>query len=128
MLFILSYICIGLIQTNPGMKADYGKNPGNPLQLNSIVASRLFLNTLVNAAGYHIVYHRLGSLPCRDDRPVIDHYEIMTSDNHYDDLFINIYNETNSWIPPDGYLFEDNLDSQLMICQNMKRAKSMRMK
>ena len=91
------------------MKADYGKNPDNPIQLNSIVASRLFLNNLVNESGYHILYHRLGSLPLKAGRPIIDHYEVMSSDNHYDDIFINIYNEANDWTPPAGYLFEDDL-------------------
>ena len=92
------------------MKADYGKNPDNPIQLNSIVASRLYLNNLVDASGYHILYHRRGSLPMRASRPIIDHYEIMTSDNRYDDIFINIYNETNDWTPPAGYLFEDDME------------------
>jgi len=92
------------------MKADYDKNPDNPIQLNSIVASRLFLNNLVNAGGYHILYHRLGSLPLKASRPIIDHYEVMSSDNRYDDIFINIYNETNDWTPPAGYLFEDDME------------------
>jgi hypothetical protein len=73
------------------------------------VASRLFLDNLVSANGYHILYHRKGSFQLRGDGPIIDHYEIMSSDNHYDDFYVNIYNETNQWIPPEGYLFEDNL-------------------
>jgi hypothetical protein len=92
------------------MKSDYGKSPDNPIQLNSIVASRLFLNNLVNESGYHILYHRLGSLPLKANRPIIDHYEVLSSDNLYDDIFINIYNEANDWTPPAGYLFEEDLE------------------
>ena len=91
------------------MKDTFGKSPDNPIQLNSIVASRLFLNNLVSAVGYHIIYHRRGSFHVQGDGPIIDQYEIMSSDNHYEDFYVNIYNETNQWIPPEGYLFEYEL-------------------
>ncbi|MEI6684465.1 MAG: hypothetical protein WCO44_17715 [Bacteroidota bacterium] len=91
------------------MNENYGKTPDNPIQLNSIVAARLLLDNVVSYKGYHILYHRRGSFQVRSDGPIIDHYEIMCSDNHYDDFFVNIYNETNEWIPPEGYLFEHNL-------------------
>ena len=91
------------------MKDTFGKSPDNPIQLNSIVASRLFLNNLVSAIGYHIIYHRRGSFHVQGNGPIIDQYEIMSSDNHYEDFYISIYNETNQWIPPAGYLFEYEL-------------------
>jgi hypothetical protein len=88
----------------------YGKCPENPINLNSITASRVFLVNLLTSSGFHILYHRMGSL--LSGKFPVDHYEIMSSGNEYDDLYINIYNETNAWIPPDGYLF----DSRLEIC------------
>ena len=87
------------------MNSTYGKEPENPVQLNSISAARLFLDHLITPEGYCIVYHRLGSLMVERFESPIDHYEIMTADNRYDDIFINIYNEANNWIPPTGYLF-----------------------
>ena len=91
------------------MKDTFGKSHDNPIQLNSIVASRLFLDNLVSTCGNHIIYHRPSSFTRRSDGTIIDHYEIMCSDNHYDDFYINIYNETNQWVPPAGYLFEYEL-------------------
>jgi len=91
------------------MKDTFGQSPDNPIQLNSIVASRLFLDNLVSRKGHHILYHRRGSFQLKGDGPIIDQYEVMSSDNRYDDFYINIYNETNEWIPPDGYLFEYEL-------------------
>jgi hypothetical protein len=91
------------------MKDIFGQSPDNPIQLNSIVASRLFLDNLVSRNGNHILYHRRGSFQLKEDGPILDHYEVMSSDNRYDDFYINIYNETNEWIPPDGYLFEYEL-------------------
>jgi len=38
----------------------------------------------------------------------------MTSDNRYDDIFIDIYSETNQWIPPEVYLFDKSLDMMMM--------------
>ena len=82
----------------------YGKCPEKPINLNSIPASRAYLNNLVTSKGSHILYHRIGSL--YSEKFPVDHYEIMSSKNAYDDLYINIYSETNAWIPPEGYLFD----------------------
>ena len=87
----------------------YGKTPENPVQLNSISASRLFLDNLITPEGYCVVYHRLGSLMVEQFESPIDHYEIMTADNRYDDIFINIYNEANNWTPPNGYLLNQEI-------------------
>lgn len=81
----------------------YGKTPDSPVLLNSIELSMRYLNNLVTEDGLHIVYHRVGSL--FGDKP-IDRYEILSSDLKYDDIYISIYSETVSLIPPDGYLFE----------------------
>ena len=91
------------------MDSNYGKSPENPIQLNSIPASRFFLNHLITPEGCHLVYHRPGSLSSSKFGHPIDHYELMTADNQYLDLYINIYNETNTWIPPEGYLFDEEI-------------------
>lgn len=89
--------------------STYGKSPENPIQLNSIPASRFYLNNLRTPEDCHLVYHRPGSLMNEDTENPIDHYELMTANNRYDDLYINIYNETNTWIPPEGYLFSEDI-------------------
>ena len=90
---------------------DYRRNISeNMVRLNSIAASRFFLNNLVTAQGFHIIYHRRGSMSGIDDGGPVDHYEIMSTANEYDDIYISIYNETSTWIPPCGYLFEYDLD------------------
>jgi len=42
----------------------------------------------------------------RYEERIIDHYEILSGDNQYDDIFINIDNERSKWMPPEGYLFD----------------------
>lgn len=94
----------------------YGKCPENPVNLNSVSASVIFLNNLVTEKGYHLVYHRKGTI-AGPDHKLVDHYEIMTSENIYDDIYINIYHERSKWIPPHGYLFEEmsvGMNFQLM--------------
>lgn len=86
---------------------EYGRTPGNPVRLNSISASRKYLDCLVTVEGFHIVYHRPGSV---NDDQIIDHYEIMDTSGRYDDIYISLYNEENSWIPPVGYLFEKRIE------------------
>ena len=90
----------------------YGKCLENPVNLNSIPASVIFLNNLVTVQGYHILYHRLGSVYHNEIN--IDHYEIMTGDNLFDDIYINTYNETSNWIPPEGFLFETFSESMCL--------------
>jgi hypothetical protein len=95
---------------------NYGKCVENPVVLNSIPASIIFLNNLVTDKGYHIVYHRQGSVSWANDQ-IIDHYEVMSTDNCFADLYISIYSESSLWIPPPGYLFAalpEIMCSQLM--------------
>jgi hypothetical protein len=92
----------------------YAKCVENPVRLNCIMASRMFLRSMVTREGLHIVFHRLGSVTNKSTPKPVDHYEIMVSDNRYDDVFIEIYSETNQWIPPEGYLFDKSLDMMMM--------------
>ena len=103
------------------MRTDkYGKTPETPILLNSVQASGHFLNNLVTEKGYHILYHRIGSMPGTENQPIIDHYEIMDSNNTYEDFYINAYNDKNILVPPAGYLFEyalmgEDYDEELEI-------------
>lgn len=83
---------------------SYGRAPENPVLLNSVRLSLTYLNNLVTTEGLHIVYHRLGS-SFEGDHPV-DHYELLTADLKYDDIYISIYSENILLVPPEGYLFE----------------------
>ena len=99
---------------------EYGKSLERPIQLNSIPASMIFLNNLVTEEGLHLIYHRIGSIPI--EKSMIDHYEIIVSNNKYDDFFIQIYNERSNWIPPSGYLFgtyPEDMNYQLMLRENI---------
>lgn len=103
--------------------STYGRNIEEPVKLNSIPASIIFLNNLVSVNGYHIIYHRIGSKRSQDDR-ITDHYEIMTTDNIYDDIFIDVYNDRSEWVPPEGYFFEkmpDMMCYELMNRENLEK-------
>lgn len=97
---------------------DYGRSRENPIRLNSIPASIIFLDNLVTEMGYHIVYQRLGSELSKNSS-IVDHYEIMTSDNRYDDIYFTVHNTRSTWIPPKGYLFDK--PCKLMSEQLLKR-------
>ena len=94
----------------------YGRCIQQPVKLNSIPASIIFMNNLVTKLGNHIIYHRIGSKHGINGE-IVDHYEIMTTANQYDDIFICAYHDQSEWIPPYGYLF-DNLSE--MMCQQLK--------
>lgn len=85
----------------------YGRSPDNPVLLNSVQLSLEYMNNLVTTEGLHIVYHRLGS--SFTENPV-DHYELLTTDLKYDDIYISIYAENVLLVPPEGYLFESFFD------------------
>lgn len=72
------------IMTRP---KGYGKSLENPANFNCVRASIIFLNTLVTTEGYHITYHRPGSLE-NSHKVIIDHYETISGDNRYDDIYI----------------------------------------
>lgn len=84
----------------------YGRAPDNPVLLNSVQLSLEYMNNLVTTEGLHIVYHRIGSI-ITETNPV-DHYELLTTDLKYDDIYISIYAENVLLVPPEGYLFESN--------------------
>lgn len=90
------------------MEETYGFYPEHPIQLNSISASLLFLDNLLTIKGGNLIYHRIGSRALESPSP-IDHYEIMTSENQYFDIYINVYNDTNEWIPPIDFLFDGDI-------------------
>ena len=86
-------------------KNKYGRTPEDPIQLGGIKDTVEFLNNLVTKKGYHIIYHRQGSMSRSKGKPV-DIYEIMTTDKKFDVFYIDIYSKKNLLVPPNGYLFE----------------------
>jgi hypothetical protein len=88
---------------------NFGRCPGNPVNLCSNAAVKRFLDHMLTDKGFHILYHRSGSLTDKDNA-VVDHYEIISGEGIYDDLFINTHHEMNIWIPPDGYLFDKRIE------------------
>ncbi len=88
---------------------QYGKSIENPILLNSIDSSLLFLNALITNTGNYIIYHRLGSSIKKGSKP-IDKYEIITTDNNRDVIFISIYNSRSNFVPPYGYFFDSLSD------------------
>ncbi len=86
-------------------KETYGFIPGNPIMLSSIPSSLEFMRSLVSANKRHILFHRKRSILMPNSRP-IDHYELLTTDNQYFDIYINVYNKKDVFIPPQGFYFD----------------------
>ena len=83
----------------------YGFSTESPVIVSSIPASLDFMRSLVSTNKFHILFHRKGSLVTQNSKP-IDHYEIMTTDNQYFDIYISAYGKKDLFIPPQGFLFD----------------------
>jgi hypothetical protein len=88
---------------------NFGKCPGNPVNLSSKTAAKKYFDHLLTDKGFHILYHRPGSRNDKDSASV-DHYEIITGEGTYDDLFIVTHGEMDIWVPPEGYLFDPKIE------------------
>jgi hypothetical protein len=88
---------------------NFGKCPGNPVNLSGKTAAKKYLDHLLTDKGFHILYHRPGSLNDKDCA-MVDHFEIITGEGKYDDLFIDTHHEMNIWVPPMGYLFDQKIE------------------
>jgi hypothetical protein len=88
---------------------NYGKGPGNPVILSSRAAVKRFLDHLVTDQGFHLLYHWCGSVSGNNEDN-IDYFEIFTGGGEYDDLFFNLHNRSDIWIPPAGYLFVPEIE------------------
>jgi hypothetical protein len=104
---------------------SYGLNPENPLKLNNSNAAMGYLQHLVTKHdGYHILFHRLGTMEYnlfdesykRLENPV-EHYQICTGDETLIDIFIDIHCDECLWIPPAPFDFES--DSLLILDKEM---------
>jgi hypothetical protein len=87
------------------MEIALGKSIENPILLNSVDNSILYLDSLITNTGNYIIYHRLGSSVVKGGKP-IDRYEVFSTDFKKEILYISIYNDKNNFIPPIGYFFE----------------------
>lgn len=87
---------------------QFGKCIENPVLLNSIDSSILYLDALITNTGNYIIYHRFGSSIKKGLKPLkpVDCYEIITTDNKSDKIYISIYNEQSKFVPPNGYYFD----------------------
>jgi hypothetical protein len=84
---------------------QFGKCIENPILLNSIDSSILYLDALITNTGNYIIYHRFRSSIRKGLKP-IDCYEIITTDYKSDKIYISIYNEQSTFVPPNGYYFD----------------------
>jgi len=87
---------------------EYGKTIDFPVKLSGIDNNLMFLENLITVDGYHILFHRDGSM--RHNGKVIDRYLILACDGRYEELYFDVYNEENVFIPPSGFLFESEVN------------------
>lgn len=95
------------------MKENYGLVPENALKMSGIRASMTLLENIVTKDGFHILFHRPTTVDSPDlsseNARIIDQYELISGDGMKYNLYIDIYNEVNLWIPPSGFMFEFDL-------------------
>jgi hypothetical protein len=94
------------------MKENYGLVPEHALRSNCVKTSMVLLNNLVTKEGFHILFHRPTTVDSPDlisengNARIIDQYELITGDGKKHNLYIDIYNDENLWVPPAGFLFD----------------------
>ena len=97
------------------MNEYYGLVPENPLKMSGVRASMTLVLNLVTCDGFHILFHRpetvlSPTLKFEDgNERILDIYELITGDGKIVNLYIDIYNEVNQWIPPYTFLFENDM-------------------
>lgn len=97
------------------MNDNYGLFPENPLKMCGVRASMILLENLVTKEGFHVLFHRpetvlSPTLMFKDQTyRILDVYELITGDGKKYNLFIDIYNDENSWISPSLFMFEYDL-------------------
>ena len=97
------------------MNENYGLIPENPLKMSGVRASMIMLQNLVTCDGYHILIHRpetvlSPNLKFNDGKEkIIDQYEVISGDGKKYNLYIDIYNDDDLWIPAYRFLFENNM-------------------
>lgn len=93
------------------MKENYGLVPENALKMSGIRASMTLLENIVTKDGFHILFHRPTTVLSptlkfdNGNERILDVYELIV-DGKKHNLYIDIYNEVNLWIPPTGFMFE----------------------
>ncbi|MEA4981507.1 MAG: hypothetical protein VB066_02205 [Paludibacter sp.] len=94
---------------------NYGLILENPLKMSTVRASMVLLENLVTKEGFHILFHRpetvlSPTLKFEDgNERILDVYELISGDGKKYSFFIDIYNDENLWIPPNGFLLEFDL-------------------
>ena len=97
------------------MNEYYGLVPENALKMSGVRASITLLGNLVTKEGLHILFHRPETVLSPNlkfdngNEKIIDQYEVITGSGKVANLYIDIYNEVNLWIPPTGFMFEFDL-------------------
>jgi len=97
------------------MNENYGLVPESPLKMCGVRASITLLGNLVTKEGLHILFHRPETVLSPNlkfdngNERILDVYELFTGDGKKHNLYIDIYNDENLWVPPAGFLFEYDL-------------------
>ena len=91
------------------MEDNYGLTPTKPIKLNSIGSSCAFFEHLISTDYQLITYKRNGSIKPISSKFPIDHYQVTTRNGDIFNIYIDIYNDENLWVPPDGFKFLSDL-------------------
>ena len=104
------------------MNENYGLIPENPLRLSGVRASMVLLENLITKDGFHVLFHRPTTVDSPDlsseNARIIDQYEVISGDGKKYNLYIDIYNDENLWVPPAGFLFEFLFEYDLLCYED----------
>lgn len=85
----------------PGAPGELGRSCANPIPVNGVVGTVLYLSSLRTVGGQPLLFHRLGS------RGQTDAYQVVTLDGEtWDILFVDMYHPRKSRRAPSGLTIE----------------------
>jgi hypothetical protein len=90
----------------PDGYGEFGHEITNPIPVNSIAGSRIYLNNLRTLDGNKIQFTRFGSSSAPNVAKPIDIYEITVDGKKIATLYISPYNKKNSNLAPRGFKLE----------------------
>lgn len=87
-------------------EGEFGHSQNNPIPVNRVKGSIIYLSRLRCNCANALFFHRLGSMENSKMNIMVDVYEtVCTIGNHWDILFLHMYHPRRSKFAPRGYSF-----------------------
>lgn len=88
----------------PDARGDFGRSHDNPISVNGLIGSYVYLGKLVSPSDAIIYFHRLGCVDSDVSVNPVDVYEVVDiNGEHWDILYLDMYHPRRSNKSPEPY-------------------------